>query len=81
MAVVGSLASLLRSRKTTADSTNAADDPDATGEFVAHEAEINAELAESQPFAPATGIAEPLEPAEPRSVKDDATEPRSVKTA
>ena len=50
MAVIGALASLLRSKKV----------PAPTG-FVAHEAEVKAEFSESQPFAPATGVAEPID--------------------
>ena len=62
MAVVGALASLLRSRKVSAAE---ADD------LVTHEATVKAELVESQPFAPAAGISEPLtgEEQEPGSVR------------
>jgi MFS family permease len=60
MAVIGALASLLRSRKA----------PTADDGLVAHEAEVKAELSEAQPFAPATGVAEPLDsPDETGSVK------------
>jgi len=69
MAVIGALASLLRSKKAVPGGAEAQDD------FIAHEAEINAELAESQPFAPATGIPSPLRPAH------DTIEPRRESTA
>jgi MFS family permease len=52
MAVIGALASLLRSKKAPAS---------AATDFVAHEAEVKAEFNESQPFAPATGVAEPID--------------------
>jgi MFS family permease len=52
MAVIGALASLLRSKKAPAS---------AATDFVAHEAEVKAEFGESQPFAPATGVAEPID--------------------
>jgi MFS family permease len=68
MAVVGALASLLRSRRPPVAQAGTAE-----GEFVAHEAEITAELVESQPFAPARCVPEPLS-------ADDA-EPDSVRTA
>ncbi|GAA0536222.1 MFS transporter [Paractinoplanes ferrugineus] len=60
MAVVGALLSLLRSRKAPTAATGTV----ATG-FVAHEAEVKAELADAQPFTPATGVAEPLDHAKP----------------
>jgi MFS family permease len=68
MAVIGALASLLRSKPAAAatESADAAALPAgaaagrAGAEFVAHEAEVQAEFAEAQPFAPATGVAEPL---------------------
>ena len=50
MAVVGALASLLRSKK-----------PAVTDGFVAHEAEVKAEVSDAQPLSPATGVAEPLD--------------------
>jgi MFS family permease len=59
MAVVGALASLLRGRTVPA----AVD-----GALVMHQAELTAELVESQPFAPAAGIGEP----------DDAVVPRGT---
>jgi hypothetical protein len=49
--VVGAIASLVRGPK------RAYVDPD----FVAHEAEVKAELSDAQPFSPATGVAEPIE--------------------
>jgi hypothetical protein len=52
MAVVGAFASLLRSRKGAADTGS---------DLVAGEAKLEAELVESQPFAPAARIAEPLD--------------------
>jgi MFS family permease len=57
MAVVGALASLLRGRKVPAA---------AEGARLTHEAELTAELVESQPFAPAAGIAEPVDAVVPR---------------
>ena len=51
MAVIGALASLLRGKKA----------PEAATDFVAHEAEVKAEFAEAQPFAPATAVAEPAD--------------------
>ncbi len=45
---------MLRGPKTPADT-------DAEGEFVANESEVRSELVDSQPFAPATGIPDPLE--------------------
>jgi MFS family permease len=68
MAAVGALASLLRGRRPPVAPAGTAE-----GEFVAHEAEITAELVESQPFAPARCVPEPLS-------ADDA-EPDSVRTA
>ena len=70
MAVVGALASLLRGKKVPAAEGEAEE-----GEFIAHEAEIKAELVDSQPFAPAAGIPEPLDP------DDSDSEPGSVRTA
>jgi MFS family permease len=58
MAVVGALASLLRSRAVVAPEPETA-----TGELIAHEAELRSELVESQPFAPANRVPEPLESA------------------
>jgi MFS family permease len=58
MAVVGALASMLRSRRPPAAEK---------GELVAHEAELSSELVESQPFAPATRVPEPLEQDEVRT--------------
>jgi MFS family permease len=60
MAVVGALASLVKGRKdvTPADSPAV----ERTGEFVAHEAEVQAELADAVPVTPATATPEPLEP-------------------
>jgi MFS family permease len=55
MAVIGALASLVRSKPVTA--------PPAAEGFVTQEAEVKAELAEAQPFNPATGVAEPLDEA------------------
>jgi MFS family permease len=49
MAVVGALASLLRSKKAP------------TADFVAHEAEVKSEVSDAQALTPATGVAEPLE--------------------
>jgi MFS family permease len=51
MAVIGAAASLLRSRSVAATSG---------GAFLTHEAEVRAEIADAQPFSPATGVAEPL---------------------
>jgi MFS family permease len=78
MAVVGALASLLRSKKVpepAAGPATLASEGVAEGEFVAHEAEVKAELVDSQPFAPASGIPEPLDP------DDSDSEPGSVRTA
>jgi MFS family permease len=81
MAVVGALASLLSGKKVpTPNSGPAKPAPEggaeeAAGEFIAHEAEIKAELVDSQPFAPAAGIPEPLDP------DDSDSEPGSVRTA
>jgi MFS family permease len=52
MAVVGAFASLLRGRTDAADTGS---------DLVAGEAKLEAELVESQPFAPAARIAEPLD--------------------
>jgi MFS family permease len=69
MAVVGALASLLRSKPTpVAEDTVAVEQ---AGHYVAHEAEVRAEFAEAQPFAPATGTPEPL---------DESDEDDSVRT-
>ncbi len=68
MAVIGALASLLRSRPVsrsaagTSQRSAASDSQERIGEFVAHEAELIAEFVPAQPFAPATAIAEPLNP-------------------
>jgi hypothetical protein len=61
MALVGALASLIRDRKPVA--TLPAESPavERTGEFVAHEAEIQAELADAVPSAPMAAIPEPLD--------------------
>jgi MFS family permease len=64
MAVVGALASLLRSRKTPAAAASTEADSVATSTeaaFVAHEAEVRAEFADAQPFAPAAATPEPLD--------------------
>ncbi|GIF19702.1 MFS family permease [Actinoplanes tereljensis] len=53
MAVAGALLSLLRSKKV----------PPAEG-FVAHEAEVKAELSDAQPLSPATAVSEPLDRAQ-----------------
>ncbi|MEU4238729.1 MFS transporter [Actinoplanes sp. NPDC026619] len=69
MAVVGALLSLLRSRKAVPAATEQVQvvagegEPATEGEFVAHEAEIKAELSDAQPLSPATGVAEPLDSA------------------
>jgi MFS family permease len=74
MAVVGALASLLRGEKAPEPAAGPATLA-SEGEFVAHEAEVKAELVDSQPFAPASGIPEPLDP------DDSDSEPGSVRTA
>jgi MFS family permease len=56
LTVAGAFASLLRSRKVVATAAETED-----GELVTEEAVLNAELVESQPFAPASRIAEPLD--------------------
>jgi MFS family permease len=56
MAVVGALASLLRSRNVTPPEPETA-----TDRLIAREAELGSELVESQPFAPARRVPEPLE--------------------
>ncbi len=64
MALVGAAASLVRARKSSVDAQAAALESPAveqTGAFVAHEAEVQAELVDAQPLAPATGIPEPLD--------------------
>jgi MFS family permease len=79
MAVVGALASLLRSRKVVAPAADSADAEGGTvagGELIAAEARLEAELVESQPFAPAARIAEPLEEDTPT----DETTDESVKS-
>jgi MFS family permease len=58
MAVTGALASLLRSKKQAAPEGRTAEEI---------EAEVKAELVDSQPFAPATGTPEPLEPGRVRA--------------
>jgi MFS family permease len=58
MAVVGAFASLLRGRTDAADTGS---------DLVAGEAKLEAELVESQPFAPAARIAEPLDGASARA--------------
>ncbi|GAA4596666.1 MFS family permease [Actinoplanes octamycinicus] len=57
MAVLGALASLVRSRSIAAPAAGRA----ASGEFVADEAKVSAELAEAQPLQSAARIPEPLE--------------------
>jgi MFS family permease len=57
MSVVGALASLLRSKPVPVLSAAS----ESEGTFVAHEAEVQAELVDAQPFAPATAVAEPLD--------------------
>ncbi|WP_433373719.1 MFS transporter [Actinoplanes sp. CA-142083] len=52
--VVGAVASLVRGRKVAP----AVAGPDA---FVAHEAEVKAEVSDAQPLSPATGVAEPID--------------------
>jgi MFS family permease len=59
MAVVGALASLLRGKRVAAPPVGTM-----AGQLVAREAELESELVESQPFAPASRIPEPLDPAE-----------------
>jgi MFS family permease len=54
MAVVGALASLLRGKPVPPDEA-------ADSAFVAHEAEVKAELSDAQPLSPATSVAEPLD--------------------
>jgi hypothetical protein len=74
MAVVGALFSLLRSKPVRPAATEAT-----AGDFAAHEAEVKAELSEAQPLTPATGVAEPLLPAEPQSPSgpERSVQPRS----
>jgi len=71
MAVTGALASLLRGKKIAVAETGDSD-------FVTHEAEVRAELVDSQPFAPAARTPEPLED-DPGAAAADA-KPGSVKT-
>ena len=71
MAVTGALASLLRGKKIAVAETG-------DGDFVTHEAEVRAELVDSQPFAPAARTPEPLED-DPGAAEADA-KPGSVKT-
>lgn len=52
--VVGAIASLVRGSKKVAPAGLEA-------EFVAHEAEVKAEVADAQPLSPATGVAEPID--------------------
>jgi MFS family permease len=60
MTVLGSLASLIRTRKLTLAPAGASTTPGGDGaDFVAHEAEVSAEPADAQPLAPATRIPEP----------------------
>jgi len=79
MAVVGAMASLLRGKKVAVTETS-------EGDFVAHEAEVRAELVDSQPFAPAAGTPERLEPGAPEPLEGDQgtsetdTKPGTVKT-
>jgi MFS family permease len=65
MAVAGALLSLLRGKKVPMAATETVEVPESSDEFVAHEAEVKAELADAQPLTPATGVAEPLDPAKP----------------
>ena len=58
MSVVGALASLLPGKRVATQPANGG-----VGDLVAHEAELESELVESQPFAPAARIPEPLDPA------------------
>ena len=58
MSVVGALASLLRGKRVATQPANGG-----VGALVAREAELESELVESQPFAPAARIPEPLDPA------------------
>jgi hypothetical protein len=75
MAVVGALASLLRSKKVPPTGTAAEQQE---GEFVAHETVVQAELVDAQPFGPAVATSEPLDAEQPEA-GTDAT-PGSVKT-
>jgi MFS family permease len=59
MSVVGALASLLPGKRVAPRPAGGG-----VGDLVAREAELEAELVESQPFAPAARIPEPLDPAE-----------------
>jgi MFS family permease len=63
MAVVGALASLLRGKSV----------PEAAPDPIVREAELQAELVGSQPFAPATRAPEPLEPADEDAVIGNQT--------
>jgi MFS family permease len=65
MAVTGALASLLRSKKQV--SPEGRNPEGRTAEET--EAEVKAELVESQPFAPAIGTPEPLEPGTPEPLE------------
>jgi MFS family permease len=71
MAVIGALASLLRSKKGPAPAGTVAEQQE--GEFVAHETEVQAELVDAQPFAPAVATAEPLTADQQPDVEKDAT--------
>jgi MFS family permease len=68
MAVVGAAASLLRGRPVAAPADRAEHDSSAE-EPIAHEAKPEAELVESQPFAPAARIPEPLTDPDERPLK------------
>jgi hypothetical protein len=61
MALVGAAASLIKDRKPVAGTETASAAVEQTGEFIAHEAELQAELADAVPVAPMTAIPEPLE--------------------
>jgi hypothetical protein len=59
MALVGALASLVKGRPVVTPAESPA--AERTGEFVAHETEVQAELADAVPVATATATPEPLE--------------------
>ncbi len=58
MSVIGALASLLPRKRVATQPPGGG-----VGDLVAHDAELEPELVESQPFAPAARIPEPLDPA------------------
>jgi hypothetical protein len=68
MSVVGALVSLLPGNRVAAPPGGPASD------LVTREAELEAELVESQPFAPAARIPEPLLPAEGKPAEDQPAE-------